>query len=285
VAIGFDDGPWFFTPYVLDELKRFNAHATFFVNPAPRILDTNKPYWAPIIRRMHEEGHQVALHGYAHEHFDVLTPDQRLDVLARSAAFFAQPTYLNGLTPTYMRPPWGECDDRDSPNGCLDGVTAAGYRVVFWDLDPRDWESDSVFEIHKSIEIVDSALAPTNANPAVDSFLVVAHDVHLQTAINLTQAMLQTIERRGFRPVTVGECIGEPREAWYRHFPLGGSAPQRGNLPSSVSNVWAEGSTTGWTFAVLGLMAFVSVFWALRTYSSLRRKNQARWNDVPTRKV
>lgn len=255
--------------------------------PAPRVISTDESYWAPIVRRMHAEGHQVALHGYAHEHFDELGSNaERLEVLERSAAFFARPEYLNGLAPTYVRPPWGECDDggTQGQNGCLAGLTDAGYRVVFWDMDPRDWENDSEFEIHKSFELIQSALSPQHADPAVDSFLFVAHDIHLQTAINLTQAMLQTITERGYRAVTVGECVGEPSRLWYRQMPTEATALKGHELPL-VPGVWVGGNMTAWSFAVLAGMAVSALCWALWMYKTLRQTSRERWNGVSTRKA
>ncbi len=48
-----------------------------------------------------------------------------------------------------------------------------------------------------------------------DSFLVIAHDIYEQTVYNLTDFMLDTLLSKGYRPVTVGECLGDPVENWY----------------------------------------------------------------------
>lgn len=56
----------------------------------------------------------------------------------------------------------------------------------------------------------------TAADPAKDGFLVIAHDIQGLTATQLTGFMLKTIQEKGFRGVTVGECLGDPKENWYR---------------------------------------------------------------------
>ncbi len=61
LALTFDDGPsadW--TPPVLDALRERNARATFFV------LGRNAEAHPELIRRISEEGHEIASHGYDH---------------------------------------------------------------------------------------------------------------------------------------------------------------------------------------------------------------------------
>lgn len=56
----------------------------------------------------------------------------------------------------------------------------------------------------------------TVADPTKDDFLVIAHDIQELTATRLTAFMLKTMQDKGFRGVTVGECLNDPRENWYR---------------------------------------------------------------------
>jgi peptidoglycan-N-acetylglucosamine deacetylase len=61
LALTFDDGPsadW--TPPVLDALRDNNARATFFV------LGRNAEAYPELIRRISDEGHEIASHGYDH---------------------------------------------------------------------------------------------------------------------------------------------------------------------------------------------------------------------------
>jgi hypothetical protein len=54
------------------------------------------------------------------------------------------------------------------------------------------------------------------SNPASDEWLVIGHDIHQQTAQNLTGYMLDLLVSKGYRGVTMGECLGEPEANWYR---------------------------------------------------------------------
>ena len=60
IALTFDDGPGPSTAQMLDALAREDARATFFV------LGRQVERHPELVRRMAEEGHQVASHGYDH---------------------------------------------------------------------------------------------------------------------------------------------------------------------------------------------------------------------------
>ena len=70
VAISFDDGPSSeLTPKVLDILKRYGVHATFY------IMGKHVPGNEEIIKQIVEQGHQVGNHSYSHPLLTTLTPE------------------------------------------------------------------------------------------------------------------------------------------------------------------------------------------------------------------
>jgi hypothetical protein len=70
--------------------------------------------------------------------------------------------------------------------------------------------------IQLSKDIFTQKLASVSGGAANNDWLVIAHDIHYQTAYNLTEFMLQTLLAQGYKPVTIGECLGDPKENWYR---------------------------------------------------------------------
>jgi hypothetical protein len=50
-------------------------------------------------------------------------------------------------------------------------------------------------------------------------YIVLAHDVHYQTVATLAEYMIDVSRGRGYKLVTVGECLGDPYENWYRSAP------------------------------------------------------------------
>ena len=78
VSITFDDGPNpRATPLILDVLRDEGVRATFFV------LGRHADRWPDLVRRMADEGHQLANHGYWHRKLHRRTPSYVRDDLTR----------------------------------------------------------------------------------------------------------------------------------------------------------------------------------------------------------
>lgn len=114
-----------------------------------------------------------------------------------------------GFFPTYMRPPFSSCNA-----ACMATMNALGYHVTFFDVDTDDYDNDSPLLIQNAKNNFLTKISPSNSN--TDAFLVIGHDIHQQTAQNLTAFMLDTLLAKGYRPVTVGQCLGDPVANWYR---------------------------------------------------------------------
>jgi peptidoglycan/xylan/chitin deacetylase (PgdA/CDA1 family) len=214
VALTFDDGPFNYTDRVLDILASHGAKATFFIcgnnNPVGAIDDPTTP-WAPVLRRMHADGHQLASHTWTHANLSEATARVRRQQVVYNEMALRN---LFGAFPTYIRPPYASCT---AESGCVQDLSRWGYHVINYDLDTRDFLNDSPEGIRTSMDLFDRSLAA--ADPRGSSFIVLSHDVKKHTAEELTEHMLRTLKSRGYRAVTVGECLGDPRENWYRAAP------------------------------------------------------------------
>ena len=70
----FDDGPSTLTPQILDTLKNENIKATFFM------LGCNVVNYPETVKRVYEEGHYIANHGYTHVYSSIyVSPQAVLD--------------------------------------------------------------------------------------------------------------------------------------------------------------------------------------------------------------
>ncbi|KAJ5388676.1 hypothetical protein N7509_011217 [Penicillium cosmopolitanum] len=211
VALTFDDGPSRYTGDLLDLLEKYEAPATFFVtgiNNGKGSIDDDSLPWPSLIQRMILSGHQVASHTWSHEDLSKVTPKQRTAQLERNEAALRN---IMGSFPTYMRPPYSSCHPR---SGCREHLGEMGYHIVLYDIDTEDYKNDDPSLIQRSKDIFDDALS--SGNPHTKSWLVIGHDAHEQTVHNLTEHMLQTMTRLGYRPVTLGDCLRDPRDNWYR---------------------------------------------------------------------
>lgn len=211
VALTFDDGPTRYTGELLDLLDEYEAPATFFItgnnNGKGQIDDDTLP-WASLIERMLLSGHQIASHTWSHEDLGKITPTQRREQMEKNEAALRN---VVGSFPTYMRPPYSSCPEG---SGCREDLGDLGYHIILYDIDTNDYRNDDPGLIQQSKDIFDKTLS--RGSSASSSWLVIAHDAHQQTVHNLTEHMLKTMKRLGYRPVTVGDCLKDPRENWYR---------------------------------------------------------------------
>ncbi|KAK9600343.1 hypothetical protein V6000_007107 [Aspergillus fumigatus] len=227
-----------YTADLLDLLDRYDAKATFFIsgiNNSKGPIDHPDLPWASLIQRMQRTKHQIASHTWSHQDLSKVTPEQRRQQILKNEAAFRN---VLGKIPTYMRPPYSSCLPE---TGCLDDMGTMGYHIILYDIDTKDYSHDSPSAIQVSKNTFDAALSPWKASEK--SWLVIAHDVHEQTVHNLTEHMLRRMAEYGYKAVTVGECLEDPQEFWYREAgePLSNNAvrksssPEAHDAPSTVS--------------------------------------------------
>ncbi|KAM0452805.1 hypothetical protein ACHAO4_005224 [Trichoderma viride] len=211
VALTFDDGPYVYTSQLLDILEKHDVKATFFIagnNRGKGRIDDESTGWPPIIRRMHDIGHQLASHTWTHRNLNEISDHVRETEMIYNEMAFRN---LLGFIPTYMRPPFLECSVK---SGCMDTMDKLGYHVISTNLDTKDYENDDTSLIHVSEDRFSSMQDSDETN---HDYIVLAHDVHYQTVVTLTEYMIEVSKSRGYQLVTIGECLGDPSENWYRN--------------------------------------------------------------------
>ena len=128
IALTYDDGPdpvW--TPRLLDELRRLDARATFFVI-APRAVEHARE-----IEAMLEGGHEVGFHCFEHRRHTELTADE---IAADTEAGLDLLASLD-VHPVDWRTPWGVVTE-DSRRVAEEH----GLRLCGWTVDTHDWRGD-----------------------------------------------------------------------------------------------------------------------------------------------
>ena len=210
VALTFDDGPYIYTTELLDLLAAHEAKATFFItgdNRAKGHIDDPATAWPSILRRMYNAGHQVASHTWTHRDLTQVNETvRRAEIIHNEMAL----RNILGRTPTYIRPPFLECS---AGSGCEETLGDLAYHSISANLDTKDYMYDDPALIQRSKDRYSSTLS---TNSKENSYIVLAHDVHEQTVHNLTEYMISLARERGYKLVTVGECLGDPEDNWYR---------------------------------------------------------------------
>jgi peptidoglycan/xylan/chitin deacetylase (PgdA/CDA1 family) len=204
IAITFDDGPFIYTTELLDVLAQNNAKATFFVN-GNNWGDASQAPYPDVLRRIVSDGHQLGSHTWSHQNLDEITSSQRLEQMVLLENLLKG---IFGYVPTYMRPPYGACG-----SACQADLANLGYHVIMWNIDTLDYNNNSPTAIQTSKNIFDNAVS---SNAGGNSYISLAHDVHQYTVQSLAAHIIQTAHNRGYRTVTVGECLGDPSGNWYR---------------------------------------------------------------------
>lgn len=179
IALTFDDGPSNVTERVLDVLEKAGAKATFFV------LGERVALHAPQLRRMVANELQIGNHTWSHNCISGIGEDELRGTLARTDDAIRQAC---GVTSEAMRPPGGVCSD-----AALSVLTEMGLPAVFWNVDPRDWETQ---DAQKTIDHV--------LDKAADGRIVIMHDIYESTA-DAVETLVPELVSRGFSLVTVHE--------------------------------------------------------------------------------
>lgn len=195
VYLTFDDGPNpKATPQVLDALARQRARATFFLIGKHVTADT-----APIVRRMFDEGHGVALHS-DNRWLILRSPDQlasHLDALADHIEQLA-----GGRPCRAFRPHAGV----RGPS-MFEGLRRIDHRLIGWGTFGWDW---NWFRRPSA-----AAIVPRLLRRASDGFIVVVHDGHHEDpraprgyAAETVDLLVPALRDRGFELRTICEDLG-----------------------------------------------------------------------------
>ncbi|KAK9720265.1 hypothetical protein K7432_004252 [Basidiobolus ranarum] len=192
-ALTFDDGPGAPTGDLLALLKKEDIKATFFSLG----VQAQDARFSHFLKQAYEEGHQIASHTHTHNSLNDLTPDLiRQQMTTADAAIKG----AIGVSPTYMRPPFGNCNVE-----CQKIMEEMKYHIISWNVDSNDWQYVTTPHLHDSL--VTNVKAKVDiANISVDSFISLQHDIH-QFSVNRTLQVIQAIRAKEFRFVTVAECL------------------------------------------------------------------------------
>ena len=93
-------------------------------------------------------------------------------------------------------------------------MSELGYHIVYFNLDTEGYLHTEPGQIQDSKDLWDAAVE--GKDPCRTGYLEIEHDIHEQVVHNLTEYILSSLVRNGYRGVTVGQCLEDPPENWYR---------------------------------------------------------------------
>ncbi|MFD1295596.1 polysaccharide deacetylase family protein [Lysobacter gummosus] len=194
LALTFDDGPGRATPALLDALRELQVSASFFCTGAAASQHPR------LIEQLLREGHEVGNHSQTHA--DARGFGAR-DWFAREVAPAAVSLREAGLSenPRLFRPAYGEIDEVQ-----FDVLAEAGYAVVGWSVDPRDWlEPDAPGYVSCVVESVLARIHP--------GAIVLLHDGDDEQGrsregiVKIVRQLVPALRGQGYEFVRVSEFL------------------------------------------------------------------------------
>lgn len=179
IAITFDDGPSATcTPRLLDELKKRQIKATFF------LIGENVKKNPEITKRICEEGHLIGNHTYHHIEITHVTDAEAKKELESTNNLIFE---ITGKEVEYMRPPFGLWQK--------DLELGVPVFPVMWSVDPLDWTTENVDEI------VNKVVTKVKEND-----IILLHDCYT-TSVEAALRIIDILQADGYEFVTVDQLI------------------------------------------------------------------------------
>lgn len=176
IALTYDDGPSEHTPLVLKALKKYDAHATFFV------VGNRVSQFADSLKQEVALGSEIGNHTYGHNSLGKLSAAQVQSVLAQTNQIVKR---YAGVDIHILRPPGGGYTSAT--------LAAAGMPAVLWSVDTMDWKTRNTAATIRCVQ-----------QKAYDGAIVLMHDLHASTAY-AADAVMKYLKEQGYQMVTVSE--------------------------------------------------------------------------------
>ncbi|MEO8735780.1 MAG: glycosyltransferase [Edaphobacter sp.] len=207
VALSFDDGPdpqW--TPKILDILKRYGVHGTFFM--IGEAAENN----VGVMQRVYREGNEVGNHTFTHPDISEISNAQVDLQLNLTERLFASKL---GVQPLYFRPPYSidqepDTNDQAAP---VDRIQNMGYVIVGNKIDTNDWDEHPRKTPQEIADSVFQQIADMKVRPWTRGSIILLHDGggDRSATIAALPVLIEALRARGYQIVPVSELLGKTR--------------------------------------------------------------------------
>lgn len=215
VALTFDDGPHpSYTPQLLALLRRYHAHATFFV------VGQQARQYPNLVQQEIADGHSVGNHTYHHVNLiEAAQPERSAEIVACGDVLQS----ITGKRPHLFRPPGGRYNRQ-----VLTLTHALGYTNVLWTDNSHDYLNPS------PIELKDRVFSGVG-----NGEIILLHD-GVKENLTILAALLEYLRATGRQCVTVDEMLKQGRPGATlaaRHRP---AQPKPGARPTPKAGATVE---------------------------------------------
>jgi len=196
VALTFDDGPKpEYCQYILDDLDKFGAKATFFVvgEEAEKNPD--------LIMRMKDEDHEIGNHTYSHVPAKEMSVRRSLSDIERCNEVIYK---ITKERPKYFRPPGGNMNE-----GISKGLKKLKMKTVFWSLNAVDYTDVTPgYEVPEDVQAMAKELAAKIVDKVSSGNIILLHSSSEQT-VRALPFILEKLKQKGYGFVTVKDLSEE----------------------------------------------------------------------------
>jgi peptidoglycan-N-acetylglucosamine deacetylase len=127
IYLTFDDGPHpEITPFVLDELKKYNAKASFFC------LGNNVALSPKTYQQILNEGHTVGNHTYNHPNGWEVSTEEYVNDISKAAEY---------IQSNLFRPPYGRIKTQQAKM-VKQAMNNENTRIIMWDVLSADFDTE-----------------------------------------------------------------------------------------------------------------------------------------------
>lgn len=180
IALTFDDGPHTEnTPKILELLKKYNAHATFFV------VGNRVASGADLLKKELEIGCEIGNHSWDHANLSKMRKISQVNKNLNKTKKLVK--RLTGYEIKLTRPPYGAISKvmRKKMN----------QPMILWSVDTLDWKSRNAKAVLKQVK-----------KQVEDGAIILVHDIHESTA-EAMKTVLPWLIKNDYDILTVSELM------------------------------------------------------------------------------
>lgn len=181
VALTFDDGPSEYTNLLVDELKKRNIPATFFIlgSEAQKRPDT--------LKFAYDAGNEIAIHSFEHKQFTKLNNEELLEQISKCKNIIFE---ITGEKAKLIRVPYGALN-KNIKNTINDNELTS----VLWNVDSLDWKFKNTNNTYNYV------MKKFKGND-----VILMHDT-FKTSIEAATLIMDTLQSKCYTFVTVSDFL------------------------------------------------------------------------------
>lgn len=154
------------------------------------VIGANALKHPEILQQIVADGHEIGVHTWSHPYLTQLSHEQ---IVTEVMLTYNVIKDITGKSCNIFRPPYGNVD-----NGVLSLLNGLGFKVIQWDLDTKDWQSNGASTVPNFSNWV---------NEQHQGHISLEHDSFDGTVAAAPYAM-DLVTKAGYQTALISQCVG-----------------------------------------------------------------------------